>query len=139
MAIQRECGDTLQVQAGMRDVEVPRSIPKLTTRRVLTMSFVEGDPITRLKVHLKACCPTAHSMVMLLCEVQCCFVKSDLNSMTITRPSFDFCAQPIQELQTLTAQWCKDYPKQLTHISAYFPIVLGNFKHHNSDPRHHFI
>ena len=78
MAIQRECGDTLQVQAGMRDVEVPRSIPKLTTRRVLTMSFVEGDPITRLKVHLKACCPTAHSMVVLLREVQCCFVKSDL-------------------------------------------------------------
>lgn len=34
----------------MKDVEVPRSIPKMTTRRVLTMSFVEGDPITRLKV-----------------------------------------------------------------------------------------
>ena len=34
----------------MKDVEIPRSIPKLTTARVLTMSFVEGDPITRLKV-----------------------------------------------------------------------------------------
>ncbi len=38
------------VQAGMRGVEVPRSITKLTTQRVLTMSFVAGDPITRLKV-----------------------------------------------------------------------------------------
>lgn len=37
-------------QAAMKDVEIPRSIPKLTTARVLTMSFVEGDPITRLKV-----------------------------------------------------------------------------------------
>ena len=39
-------------QAAMRDVEIPRSIPRLTTPRVLTMSFVEGDPITRLKVFL---------------------------------------------------------------------------------------
>jgi predicted unusual protein kinase regulating ubiquinone biosynthesis (AarF/ABC1/UbiB family) len=36
----------------MRDIEVPRSVPRLTTRQVLTMSFVEGDPITRLKVLL---------------------------------------------------------------------------------------
>ena len=34
----------------MRDVRVPRSIPRLTTRRVLTMQFLPGDPITRLKV-----------------------------------------------------------------------------------------
>ncbi len=38
------------MQAGMKGVEVPRSITKLTTQRVLTMSFVAGDPITRLKV-----------------------------------------------------------------------------------------
>lgn len=38
------------MQAGMKGVEVPRSITKLTTQRVLTMSFVAGEPITRLKV-----------------------------------------------------------------------------------------
>ena len=37
-------------QAAMRDVRVPRSIPRLTTTRVLTMEFLPGDPITRLKV-----------------------------------------------------------------------------------------
>lgn len=39
------------LQAGMKGIEVPHSIPRLTTRQVLTMSFVEGDPITRLKVN----------------------------------------------------------------------------------------
>ena len=52
----RKCAEVagVWVQAGMKGIEVPRSIPKLTTRRVLTMSFVAGDPITRLKV---PCCP----------------------------------------------------------------------------------
>ncbi|CAL8461942.1 g1473 [Coccomyxa elongata] len=45
--VMNEVGKSLQ--AGMRGVEVPRSITKLTTQRVLTMSFVAGDPITRLK------------------------------------------------------------------------------------------
>jgi hypothetical protein len=47
--IRRACG-VLPEQAEMRDVRVPRSIPRLTTRRVLTMQFLPGDPITRLKV-----------------------------------------------------------------------------------------
>ena len=29
---------------------MPSSVPQLTTKQVLTMSFVEGQPITRLRV-----------------------------------------------------------------------------------------
>ena len=65
----------------MKDVEIPRSIPKLTTARVLTMSFVEGDPITRLKVFPPACCKPHSCAVRVLqrqaatrkgwCNIQC--------------------------------------------------------------------
>ena len=37
------------VQSLARTVEVPRSVPGLATQRLLVMSFVEGDQITRLE------------------------------------------------------------------------------------------
>jgi hypothetical protein len=36
-------------QGVMRNIRVPRSIPSLVTRRLLVMTFLPGDPITRLK------------------------------------------------------------------------------------------
>ena len=36
-------------QSLARTVEVPRSVPGLATQRLLVMSFVEGDQITRLE------------------------------------------------------------------------------------------
>ena len=39
------------LQATMKGVQVPSSVPQLTTKHVLTMSFVEGQPITRLRVN----------------------------------------------------------------------------------------
>lgn len=42
----------LALQSAMKGVQVPSSVPQLTTREVLTMSFVEGQPITRLRVSL---------------------------------------------------------------------------------------
>ncbi len=38
------------VQGTMKGVQVPSSVPQLTTKNVLTMAFVEGQPITRLRV-----------------------------------------------------------------------------------------
>lgn len=38
-----------RVQSLARTVEVPRSVPGLATQRLLVMSFVEGDQITRLE------------------------------------------------------------------------------------------
>ena len=37
----------------MRTVEIPRTVPELTTERLLVMSFVEGDQITRLEHRTK--------------------------------------------------------------------------------------
>ena len=51
------------VQGTMKGVEVPSSVPQLTTKHVLTMSFVEGQPITRLRV-------SAHHM-----SVECCLCR----------------------------------------------------------------
>ena len=41
---------SLAPQATMKGVHVPSSVPQLTTKQVLTMSFIEGQPITRLRV-----------------------------------------------------------------------------------------
>ena len=38
------------LQGSMKGVQVPSSVPQLTTKEVLTMSFVAGQPITRLRV-----------------------------------------------------------------------------------------
>ena len=40
----------------MKGVQVPSSVPQLTTKEVLTMSFVAGQPITRLKVDPETYC-----------------------------------------------------------------------------------
>lgn len=40
----------------MKGVQVPSSVPQLTTKEVLTMSFVDGQPITRLKVDPETYC-----------------------------------------------------------------------------------
>ena len=59
------------VQGTMKGVQVPSSVPQLTTKQVLTMSFVEGQPITRLRV---SCAHPFHSIccashVVHLCSV----------------------------------------------------------------------
>ena len=41
------------LQSLARTVEIPRSMPELTTERLLVMSFVEGDQITRLEHRTK--------------------------------------------------------------------------------------
>ena len=41
------------LQSLARTVEIPRSMPDLTTERLLVMSFVEGDQITRLEHRTK--------------------------------------------------------------------------------------
>lgn len=38
--------------ASTASVVVPRSVPGLVTRRVLTMGFVDGVPLTRLEGHV---------------------------------------------------------------------------------------
>ena len=42
----------LTLQATMKGVHVPSSVPQLTTKQILTMSFIDGQPITRLRVGL---------------------------------------------------------------------------------------
>ncbi|CAK0783630.1 hypothetical protein CVIRNUC_006829 [Coccomyxa viridis] len=37
------------LMATMKGVHVPSSVPQLTTKQILTMSFIEGQPITRLR------------------------------------------------------------------------------------------
>ena len=56
------------MQGAMKDVQVPSSVPQLTTKNVLTMSFIEGKPITRLRVRhhmpqLSACPVTSCIMI----------------------------------------------------------------------------
>ena len=55
----------VNVQGSMKDVQVPSSVPQLTTKHVLTMSFVEGQPITRLRV--RACHSSVQRCLCLLC------------------------------------------------------------------------
>ena len=51
----------------MKGVHVPSSVPQLTTKQILTMSFIEGQPITRLRVSLPPCCCQARPFLLLVC------------------------------------------------------------------------
>ena len=67
-------------QAAMKDVEIPTSIPRLTTQRVLTMSFVEGRPHhppqgpSHDGLHLSIICTlhvaNRHCITALCCKVE---------------------------------------------------------------------
>jgi len=40
-----------------REVEIPRSVPGLVTRRVLVMNYLQGEQITRLKSRVEGMSP----------------------------------------------------------------------------------
>ena len=46
------------LQSMTNTVAVPQSIPGLVTKRLLVMTFLEGEQITRLKVNGAVLCPT---------------------------------------------------------------------------------
>ena len=57
-------------------MEIPRSVPELTTERLLVMSFVEGDQITRLEHRTKdlsARCGTSAAHCPFAAHVTCAF------------------------------------------------------------------
>lgn len=45
-------GRSLGSSSGVHGVSIPRSIPRLVTRRVLVMTFLPGLPLTQLEAHL---------------------------------------------------------------------------------------
>lgn len=67
--ISRTRGSPL-LQSLARTVEIPRSVPELTTERLLVMSFVKGDQITRLEnrtKNLSARCGTYVATLSICC------------------------------------------------------------------------